>query len=248
MTKTSAAVRHAAHDAWIQAKGDKSRAIRLFSQHPEAASISRPGRFIQRWGAEFAKRRHYQDAHRPGQPSRIQQSDLERAAKIVKQGYPFNNVTRAFTSFPHALKHSAELQTILKRSNVSQKHFIRRLTQNDDTLFFGKQPLKAAFNLKQKRDRMSACKKHLRQSSHWRQQVFWVDAKKMHVQATPAKAWLDKSQPVTTIPDSRTDGRVTLHFYAAVNAKGGPVAMKYVTGTTDLQSAIQYEVCAHCTA
>ena len=248
MPKASEALRHAAHDAWIQANGDKRIAIKLLRQHPEAAGITRLGRFIATWGPGLQNRDGFKDAARPGQPSHIQQVDLRRAAQILKQGYPFNHVTRAFGSFQHALDESAELRGILESSQVSVAHLLRRIKAHDPTLYFGKQPVKAAFNLKQKADRVRASKKLLRQTDHWRQQVFWVDAKKMYVTATSRMAWLDGSQPVTTISDSRTDGRVALHFYAVVNAKGGPVALKYVTGTSDLQCDVKYQVGTVCCA
>lgn len=242
MPRVSEQLRHAAHDAWIEANKDRRRAIQLLRQHPEGAALARPGRFIMKWGAGFQQRRTYADAPRSGRPRLVQPADVKRAAEILVAGYDFNGIQRGYGSFQHALEESEELKQILQRSGVKSAHLLRCIKCVHPEIVFRVQPVKPAFNLKQKKARVRDSKRLMKRSDRWRQEMFWVDAKKMHIKATPRLAWLDKTQLTATVPDSRTDGRVTLHFYAMVNAKGGPVALKYVTGTTGLQSDAQYLV------
>lgn len=219
MPGVSPELRHASHDAWIAASGNKRKAIKAVKQHPECATVSRPGRLVDEWGKGFAKRRSYEDAPRSGRPRQLQPSDVQRAAEILKAGYAFNSMQRGYGSFQQAVHQSAELKQILQRSHVTSAHLLRCIKHAHPEVVFRKQPVKAAFNLIQKRSRVRACKRLRKRSNRWLDGMFWVDAKKMHIKATTRKAWLDSSEPTQTVPDSRTDGRVTLHFHAMVNAK-----------------------------
>lgn len=154
----------------------------------------------------------------------------------------FGSIQRGFPSMAFACEESQELRDILARSNISSSHLLVRIKKAAPEMVHRLQHVKAAFNKKQKQDRRKACREHLRKSDRWRKQVFWVDAKKMYIQASSMKAWVDNSEPIATVPDLRTEGRKVLHFYAMVNACGGPVALMYVTGTSDHVTEQKYQV------
>lgn len=242
MSRVPEELRHAAHDAWVAAGEDQRQAIKALKKVPAAAGYQRLGKIIHRWGAGFNARRGYQDRHRPGRPSSLSQLDLDRAVEILKGGFMFGCIPRAYPSFSYACDESEELRGILARAKISRKHLLVRIKTAAPGLVFRMQSVKAAFNAKQKKDRMRDCRWHIRKSDRYRLQTFYVDAKKMYVSASPVKAWLDGSEETDTIPDLRAETRTVLHFYAVVNACGGPVALMYVTGTTGLARQQPYLV------
>ena len=164
MPRVSEQLRHAAQDAWVAANGDMRRAIQLVKQHHEGAGVARPGRLVKRWGQGFPKRRSSRDAPRPGQPRRVEPTDVERAAETLAARYDLNTIRRGFDSFKHALQHSDELRETLERSKVSSGHLLRCIKCTHPELVSRMQPVKAAFNLTQKRARVRDSKKLLMRS------------------------------------------------------------------------------------
>lgn len=244
MKRTPKPLREAAEAAWLSANGDRKKAIGILKKSPVATGRHRWGRLIIRWGRERHMRPGHRDLPRSGRPSHLTQQDLDKAVEILKGGYMFGCVPRAFPSMPFACVESEELRDILERAKISEDQLLKRIKEAAPEIVYQMQHVKAAFNMRQKKARKSACRALLRKSDRYRKQIFWVDAKKMYLQASSMKAWLDSSEPIATIPDSRTEGRKALHFYAMVNACGGPVALKYVTGTSGLVTEQQYKVCS----
>ena len=242
MSRVPEPLRHAAHDAWLEANGNRRLAVTILKKSPAAIGKHRWGRLIDRWGSGFNVRRGYQDLHRCGRRSHLSQQDLDRAVAILEEGYMFGCIQRGFPSMTFACEESQELRDILQRARISSSHLLVRIKRAAPEVVHRMQHVKAAFNKRQKDARKSACRWHLRQSPRFRKQVFWVDAKKMYIQASSMKAWLDSSQPIATVPDLRTEGRKVLHFYAMVNSCGGAVALKYVTGTSDHTPEHHYQV------
>ena len=236
------ATRKAAHDAWIAACGHRRTAIKILKGSPGVTKQHAWGKLIKRHGEDFSTRHSFADKSRPGRPSHLTQAALERATAIIKAGFKFDSMQRVWLSSPQAFRESAELRSIAEEARLTHAHLFTRIQEAAPELQYAMQQVKQSFNMKQKRDRQRSCRGHLRKSARFRKRVFWIDAKKMYVQASRLKAWLDTSETIPTVSDQRCEGRTVLHFYAMVNAVGGAVALKYVTGTSDLKGGQQYKV------
>lgn len=74
----------------------------------------------------------------------------------------------------------------------------------------------------------------------------WVDAKKFWVSPKRLRVWGSKKQGpiIASHPSVFMSGKqVCLHYYAVVNAELGPVAIKYVTGTTGFRKRYRVRTC-----
>lgn len=246
------ATRQAARDSWLRADGDLHEAVRLMRLDPRAAGCGRPDRMILRWGRDNTNRDSLTDLPRSGRPRQLTKAATIRAAAILKAGYTISGVHKCYSSFKHACSQDEELQSILITADVTRKHLLACIGIEDPSAVFGMLHVKNAFTLSERRGRIKDSKKMLRNFSRaatYSQRIFWIDAKKMHVSLASQKVWFDSTDQPDTVEDVRAQGArgglKTLHFYAAVNACKGPVALIFVTGTTGLQRDPAYRVRRH---
>ena len=241
--------RKAANDAWVEAAGDKRRALEILRQDPRAAGCSRPDRWILRWGYDYYKRRSFQDSARSGRPKQLSDAAAQQAATIIKAGFLVGSIKGWYSSLTQALEDSEQLRDILSTAGITRKHLLQRIKKVDPDVVYGMLHVKAAFTNDEKYLRIKVSKQLIRmftQAASLAKRVFWVDAKKMHVSLDSQQVWFDSEDKPDTVEDVRAQGArgrlKTLHFYAAVNACGGPVHLVFITGTTGLQRSPPYRV------
>lgn len=92
-----------------------------------------------------------------------------------------------------------------------------------------------------KSQRVAAAAKLLDLPPAWFESVVWLDCKTMYINPSSYYAWVDTAtmSPHDLVKEDkrcRARGKelVKLKFYIAVNAKCGPVALVWVTGTSGL--------------
>ena len=239
-------MRLVAHEAWIQAKGDHREALQLFRQHPGSSGCKRPGRFILRWGKEFSIRKSLSDRKRSGRPRKLDAASVSRAAKVFTQGHPHNGGSLPFTSINEAVEQSSELKEIVSTHAMSPRTLLRNMQKARPDLVKRTEDLKPPMDSRLKQLRMSACDKLLDHGDQYFKRIFWLDAKTMHIVPKAKKVWIESRAPIPVRSDPRLPrsgrDRRTLHFYAMVNWCVGPVAIRFVTGTSGLQHEHPYMV------
>lgn len=246
MGGTDEGMRLAAHEAWVQARGDSKAALPIFRQHPSAQSCKRPGRFLQRWGKGFSIRKSLRDQKRSGRPRKLTSDTVSRAVKLFTQGDPQDQDRSPFSSINEAIERTSELRDIVSTHAMSPRTLLRNMQAAQPDLVKRTEDLKPPMTSRLKQLRMDACDKLLQHSDQYFRRIFWLDAKTMHIVPKARKVWVESGAPLPVRTDSRLPrsgrDRRTLHFYAMVNWCVGPVAIRFVTGTSGLQHARPYTV------
>ena len=239
-------LRLAAHEAWVQARGDYKTAMQLFKQHPSSSTCTRPGRFMLRWGKGFNSRLTFNDQRRSGRPRKLSAETVNRAAEVFTQGFTQDGNNQAFSSVNEAIELSAELKAIVSTHDMNPQTLLRNMQEAQPGLVKRTEDLKPPLTNRLKQLRMTACHRLLQHSDNYFQRIFWIDAKTMHIVPSARKVWVQSKAPLPVRTDPRLPrsgrDRRTLHFYAMVNWCVGSVAIRFVTGTSGLQHAHPYTV------
>lgn len=239
-------MRLAAFQAWTQANANYKKAMEMFQQHPGFKSITRPDRFLRRWGAGFAQRKSFSDKKRPGRRRILSAELVRKAVSIFTAGDLQHDPPQPFTGIREALELSAELRAIASPHNMNPRTLLRNMQAAQPSLVKRMEDLKPILDQRLKTKRLVACDNLLKFSDQWFRRVFWLDAKTMHIEPKARKVWVDSKAPMPIRSDARKPrsgkDRRTLHFYAMVNWCVGPVALIYVTGTSEMEREKEYMV------
>lgn len=239
-------MRVAAHEAWIEAKGDLKAARHVFKKHARSSTCKRPGRFLQRWGKEFIFRKGFKDRKRTGRPRKLSSETANRAAEAFMKGSVQNGKVQPYVSINEGLDMNPALKDIVSTHTMSPRTLLRNMQQVQPKLKKRTEDIKPVMNSRLKQLRMRACQQLLQFSDQYFRRIFWIDAKTMHILPTARTVWMEAGAPIPVRSDPRLPrsgrDRRTLHFYAAVNWCVGPVAIRFVTGTSGLQHARTYTV------
>lgn len=239
----------AALQAWSQAKEKRTAALKHFRLHPCYTSCKRPGRFLLRWGRDFPSRNSLSDKKRSGRPRKLTAATVKRAAEVFIAGYTRDGIQQSFCGINEAIELSPELKSIVTSHNMHPRTLLRNMQAATPTLVKRNEDLKPILSTIQKQQRVNACINLLRFKDPYFWRIFWIDAKTMHISPGRARVWVDSSAPMRVKTDSRMPrsgrDRRTLHFYAMVNWCVGPVAIRFVTGTSGLERTKTYKVGQH---
>lgn len=242
-------LRMAAYSAWEQSSHNYKAAMQLYRKHPRSKECTRPDRFLKAWGAGFKDRKMFTDRKRSGRPRKLTQETVDRAAALFAAGHTQSGSHQAFTGINDALEHSTELKSIVRAAQMNPRTLLRNMVASHPELKKRTEDVKPTLSSILKAGRVTECEKLVEHSLDWFKRVFWLDAKTMHIAPTARKVWVDSTLPMPVKSDARIPrsgrDRRTLHFYAMVNWCTGPVAIKFVTGTSCLQHAQPYTV-SHC--
>ncbi len=121
----------AARDAWLQADGDNTKAVRLMQQDPRAAGCKRMDRLVITWGRDFKARGNFEDKACCGRARQLTDTATLHVASIFKAGHSMSDGHKCYTSLGHVFKDNQALQCIVKTANVSKKHLLRKITRID---------------------------------------------------------------------------------------------------------------------
>ncbi len=122
-------MRVAAHEAWIEAKGDLKAARHVFKKHARSSTCKRPGRFLQRWGKEFSFRKGFKDRKRTGRPRKLSSETANRAAEAFMKGSVQNGKAQPYVSINEGLDMNPELKDIVSTHTMSPRTLLRNMQQ-----------------------------------------------------------------------------------------------------------------------
>lgn len=235
-------LRIAARSAWEQSGSIYKTALRLFKKHTKSKDCKRPDRFLRKWKS----RKTFSDMKRSGRPRKLNKQQVDRAADLLAAGHSLDGSQRTFSSINDAVEHSIEMKSMVRTAQMHPRTLLRNIVDAHPNLVKRTEDVKPTLSTRLKEARITACSKLLAHSSDWFKRVFWLDAKTMHIVPSARKVWVDSSRPMPVKSDARIPrsgrDRRTLHFYAMVNWCTGPVAIKFVTGTSGLQHPQPYMV------
>lgn len=231
-------LRLTAVQCWWESKCDIRAAVALLKQRTPGVRHSNPARFIRIWVAAMEQRFSVATPSSPGRKSTIPAAVAERAVELVWQGYESEGEHRYFRSIQQALSKCSKLAAIRQRYSVSAKTLLRHMAAVEPALRRRRLAVKRLLSEENRLARQEACRRLLLWPAEQLRRVFWIDAATVYV--------VPKSRLVYAPPHAHmvvTDARLPSHstnllklkFYICINAVAGAVALKFVTGTTDLE-------------
>lgn len=231
-------LRLTAVQCWWESKCDIRAAVALLKRRTPGVQHTNPARFIRIWVAAMEQRFSVATPSSPGRKSTIPPAAAERAVELVWQGYESEGQPRYFRSIQQALSRCRELAAIKKQYGVSARTLLRHMAAVEPALRRRRLAVKRLLSDENRQARRDICRRLLLWPVEQLQRVFWIDAATIYV--------VPKSQLVYAPPAAHmvvTDARLPSHssnllklkFYICINAVAGAVALKFVTGTTDLE-------------
>lgn len=223
---------------WHRTLSPAAAAAEFRRAYPEA--VRHPGKFCKKWGQRFAATGSVADAPGRGRPPAVPLAVARRAAALMRRGPGTGNPADNYTSISDAVDRCSELAAILEECGCTPGTLMRAMRAADPNLVQRAQRFRPPLSQKNRKLRLALARRNLRLvhdvPTYWRR-VVWVDAKKLWLRPASGLVWTDRRNPppVHTHRHLNSGGRpICLHYYAAVNADLGPIAIVFVTGTTGL--------------
>lgn len=223
-------------------------AVALFNLLCPEHGKTTPSRFIRDAWLLWTTTYSLHTQHNQGRPRAVSNAEAAVAVKALWDGYESEGQQCFYTSIEAACKGSAQLAVVLERHGITSRTLLTAMKRVEPRLRRQLLVVKRPHSPDNRRERMRCCEKlgTWSLSRLWR--TCWIDAatiwvvpKNMKVFAPPG------AHMVQTDPrhPHHTSKIRKLRFYICINALLGPVALRFITGTTDLEGGA-YEVCAAC--
>lgn len=193
--------------------------------------------FISQWAKSLVTTGCVYDADRPGRPTKLPDADAEECALLIGSD-KYHTINEAISNCP-------KIQEIINRSRVGLSTFRRRIHIVDPVLSKSHKPrAKRALNTREKRERRedaATCLQAVKNDPNILDRVVWVDQKTINLVKGKAYSWRwghtgFKNEKALRVVCPRLKKSIKLHYYAGVNAKVGPVFLKFTSGTTGLRT------------
>ena len=233
--KLAAALRLSAFEAWVRSGKKISVATRYFKQdNPAWRGVA--SRFIRTAVKGAAQRFSFEPSTSSGRKRKVPDDVAQRALDILWKGYTSEGHQRWFTSIDAACTASPRLRAITAKYKCTARTLLAAMRRIKGGCYRRRVVVKRPHKPANKLHRLDSCTKLLSWSRTRLRHTFWIDA---------ATIWMcPKSRQVYAPPDGPlvcTDDRAPansaelrkLKFYICINAILGPVALCYITGTTD---------------
>ena len=224
----------------------QAAAVLLLAEINGKFRLAKPARFCKKWGDKRISSGDVHDAPRSGRPKQLTQDWLDQCITALSAGYGRMDSTgikmvpyRTWTQF---CRISPTALACLQATRVTPAHLLRACMQALPTLKRVKIQVRVWLKPDTKAARVAACETLLAKAAAWFDAVIWLDCKTLYINPTTSYAWVNTAtmSPNDLVrEDKRVNARgkelVKLKFYIAVNAKLGPVALVWVTGTKGLK-------------
>jgi len=240
------ALRNLAADCYVRANRNASEAAELLKAELDGKrSVPRPERFCRRWGERRLASGGVEDAPRSGRPNKLTEDWVDRCITALSHGFemPTSTGTKTvpYRTWSQFCQNDPTALECLEETGVTPAHLLRTCVATVPTLKRVKIQVKVWLKPEIKSQRVAAAAKLLDLPPAWFESVVWLDCKTMYINPTNYYAWVDTAtmSPHDLVKEDkrcRARGKelVKLKFYIAVNAKCGPVALVWVTGTSGL--------------
>lgn len=236
-----------AFKCWCAAEEDMRAAVRRFLQpDPERMKLN-PWRFI-----ETAVRRMETtySLHKPaakGQPIKVPPEVAQEALQLLWAGFEAEGKQCYWDNIDDACKECEGLAAICSTYGCCPKTLLRAMQREEAACRRRVERMERPLTAANQRARLDACKFLLKCPIDFLRRVFWLDAATIYI--------VPKDRSVFAPPDADLvvcDPRLSSHsltkrrmkFYILINAVAGPVALEFVTGTTDLEAEVEWLVSA----
>lgn len=239
--------RTVAASCWREAKGDTKAATTDFVSRITNLGLKAPGaptNFVRRWGQYWDEHGHCKgEASNSGRSRRLDPEDAEQLAGDLVNYQQFG-LQGPFTSLRQLQNTSDEARDILEAAAASHSTVTRALREVAPDLVYKQLTVKQKLSPAQKKARLNTALQHQHVSDSTLERVVWIDAKTMYCSIRQRFGWVLSSEevPFETIRPASRKKPITLKYYIGVNARGGAVFIRFVTGTTGYTPVRAYRV------
>jgi len=254
--------RLAAVNCWAVAKHDASknkhqritRAVALFKAECPDCNQKKPARYIQYWAEHLRLYGHLATRHGGGAEPAVPDADAEAAVELLYQGFEAEGQHLAFTSIGQALALCPALKAIQVRCGVTEGTLLRAIKRVRWSVRRRLLKLKNWLSPQHQAARLRDCNILVKDWPVERlRRVFWIDAATIIIKPHGMRVYLPPGCRALVFSDPRMPKHPSqikkMKFYICVNAILGPVALVFVTGTSELEPAGNWLVsaaAAHC--
>lgn len=226
-------------------KEDISLAVADFLKgDPERIKLN-PSRFIHTSVRRLTENYSLHKAPAKGQPIKVPPEVAQEALDILWAGFEAEGRQCYWDNIEDACDASPGLAAIIDQFKCCPKTLLRAMQREEAECRQRVQRMEREFTPENKKARQKACAFLMHCTVDYLRRVFWLDA---------ATIWIvPKDRAVFAPPDADlvvADPRLGKHslvkrkmkFYILINAMEGPVALHFVSGTTDLQAEAAWMV------
>lgn len=239
--------RQTAYDCWRDSGADIRRACAAFRAHPHGASEKNASRFIHRARALLGANGSLHSPRRTGRKAKVTAEQAQRALDLLWKGYVSEGRRRYYTSIKQACDNNKGLAAIIKECGCKPRTLLSAMRQLEPTCRRRREAVKRLLTAENRAARLASSRALLEWPLDKLRRVFWIDAATIY--CSP------KSLAVYAPPGSHlviTDERVPSHstqlrklkFYICINAILGPVALVFITGTSEHRTEEEWLVSA----
>jgi hypothetical protein len=236
----SDAIISAAIDANNDHPNDIGAAVKAFTAHLERQGLlipSNPHVYITYWqGRRLPDGTIEHHATWSGRHKMLTHEQVDRAyAAIV--GWEAAGRTEPYDSKEDLVENCAVVGEVLQEAGVTITTLLKAISKLQPG--FARSRLRTRWSLSaaQKEERLHICRSLLEVPVSHLDYVVFVDAKSIYMQEKPMYGYVDLTvgRDVRGVTPARHNKQtVVLRYYGAVNAKLGPVLLRFYTGTTTL--------------
>jgi len=230
-------LRQAAVECFILSGKQISPAVALFNSMYPNHGKSTPSRFINEAWALYTSTFSLHTQHNQGRPRAVSDEEAAAAVQILWDGYQADGVLRYYTSIEAACEHSKPLAAMVKEHKCTPRTLLSAMQRVEPKCRSQVQVVKRPHSEENRRQRQRACEQLGDWSISRLQRTCWIDAATIWVVPKDMKVFAPPGALlVTTDPRHPTHSSKVckMRFYICVNALVGPVALRFITGTTDL--------------
>lgn len=231
-------LRHSAVACWYTSGENIRAAVQLFKERNTGSLPPNIARYIHTWVAAFQKQYSVHTPTSPGRPAKLKPEEAERAVEVLWRGFKALGQQRYYRTIEQAVHRSAELSAMCKKHEITPRTLLTHMMAVEPRCRRRLQAVKRLHTAENARQRREACQKLLGWPIDYLRRTFWIDAATIYI--------VPKSMKVLAPPGAQlvlTDDRLPTHssklqklrFYICINAILGPVAIKFVTGTSEAE-------------
>lgn len=223
-------------------------AVALFNSRCPQHGKTTPSRFIREAWLLHTLTYSLHTQRNQGRPRALSDAAAAAAVKVLWAGYEAEGQQRFYTSIEAACKGSVQLAAVVEQHGITPRTLLSAMQRVEPRCRRQLLVVKRPHSPENRRQRVRCCEQLGDWSLNRLLRTCWIDA---------ATIWLvPKNMKVFAPPHVHmveTDARHPTHstkirklrFYICINALLGPVALQFITGTTDLEGG-GYEVGATC--
>lgn len=229
--------KHAVH-CFIKCGEKIQPAVALFNNERPQHGYSNPSRFIREAWALWDRTGSVHTQHNQGRPRALSDEEAAAAVAVLWQGYEAEGQQRFYTSIEAACEHSVQLAATIAKHGIKPRTLLAAMQRVEPRCRRQLTVVKRPHSPENRRQRVRCCEQLSGRSLNRLQRTCWIDAATIWVVPKNMKVLAPPGAQLV-LADARHPTHSTkvlkLRFYICVNALLGPVALRFITGTTDLE-------------